>query len=351
MNFRVQSRALALAMTLVGSAVGLSACVTTDSGPTRHLVPIPAALQSAMAEKGMSPADPIFVRIFKKESELEVWKRDRTGQFALLKTFPMCRWSGQLGPKKREGDRQAPEGMYIVTPELMNPRSQFHLSFNLGYPNALEASQGYTGSALMVHGACTSAGCFAMTDNGVSEIYALAREAFSGGQKSFQVQALPFRMTPENMAKHRANPYIAFWRNLKEGVDHFDATKQPPRLAACGRRYVYNPAADTGSLTPGEACPTIKIDPAVQPLVAEKQKRDELRIAEIIKEGAPAASLAYADGGMHMSFRQILQTQGPAHLQSMTSGRVEVSRPADALADPYRPDTSSSTLTGSISPR
>jgi murein L,D-transpeptidase YafK len=299
-----------------------------------------------MAQKGMSPADPIFVRIFKKESELEVWKRDKSGQFALLKTFPMCRWSGQLGPKKREGDRQAPEGMYTVTPELMNPRSQFHLSFNLGYPNALEASQGYTGSALMVHGACTSAGCFAMTDNGVSEIYALAREAFSGGQKSFQVQALPFRMTPENMAKHRANPHIAFWRNLKEGVDHFDATKQPPRLAACGRRYVFNASAETGPLSPGEACPAVKVDPSVQPLVAEKQRQADLRIAAIINSGAPAATLTHIDGGMHTSFREILQRRGPAHLQAMTSGRVEISRPDAALADPYRPGAASLATAG-----
>ncbi len=202
MMFRRTSSPFRRSLAVATLAVGLASCVTTDSD-RRHLVPIPAALLSQMSDKGMSAGDPIFVRIFKKESELEVWKRDRSGQYALLKTYPMCRWSGQLGPKQREGDRQAPEGFYTVTPELMNPRSQFHLSFNLGYPNALERSQGFTGSALMVHGACTSAGCFAMTDDGVSEIYAMAREAFSSGQRSFQVQSLPFRMTPENMAIHR----------------------------------------------------------------------------------------------------------------------------------------------------
>ncbi|MGL4974103.1 MAG: L,D-transpeptidase family protein, partial [Bosea sp. (in: a-proteobacteria)] len=189
----------------MAAAVGLTAlvasgCVSTDISQ-RHMVPIPAQLVADMSGKGMSQSDPIMIRIFKKESELEVWKRDRSGKYALLKTYPMCRWSGQLGPKMREGDRQAPEGFYTVTPDLMNPRSQFHLSFNLGYPNPIERSQGFTGSALMVHGACTSSGCFAMTDDGVSEIYAIAREAFAGGQRSFQVQALPFRMTPENMAR------------------------------------------------------------------------------------------------------------------------------------------------------
>jgi murein L,D-transpeptidase YafK len=331
---------------MLSGIVALSGCVSVDSGSTRHLVPIPAALQAAMAEKGMTPSDPIFVRVFKKESEFEIWKRDKSGQFALLKTWPMCRWSGQLGPKKREGDRQAPEGIYTVTPDLMNPRSQYHLSFNLGYPNALEASQGFTGSALMVHGACTSAGCFAMTDAGMSEIYALAREAFSGGQKSFQVHSLPFRMTAENLARHRANPNMPFWRNLKEGTDHFEVTKLPPRVATCGQRYVFNQAADAGPFTPGEPCPALKVDGEILPLVAEKQRRDELRVAEIAKSGAPEAPLSHADGGMHASFRKILQAQGPAHLQAVTSGRVEISRPDAALADPFRSDTALSAIGG-----
>jgi murein L,D-transpeptidase YafK len=317
--------------------LAVSGCVTTDMG-ARHSVPIPAALLSEMTAKGMSPADPVMVRIFKKESELEVWKRDRTGQYALLKTYPMCRWSGQLGPKRREGDRQSPEGFYAVTPDLMNPRSQFHLSFNLGYPNALERSQGYSGTALMVHGACTSAGCFALTNDGVSEIYAMAREAFAGGQKSFQVQSLPFRMTPDNMARHRENANFAFWKNLKEGSDHFEATKQPPRLAACGRRYVFNAADGAGPFTPGAACPTYAIDPAVEQVVAQKRSTDDLVFAAAVKAGMPAMSFAHVDGGMHKSFRAMLATMGADRLQAITSGPVEISRPEAALADPFDPD-------------
>ena len=329
------------ALVLLLSGFALAGCVTTDPSQRHlgHLMPIPARLLAEMRGKGMTPADPILIRIFKKESELEVWKRDRSGQYALLKTWPMCRWSGQLGPKTREGDRQALEGFYTVTPDLMNPRSQFHLSFNLGYPNALERAQGSTGSALMVHGACTSSGCFAVTDNGVAEIYALAREAFAGGQRSFQVQALPFRMTPENMARHRGNRHFAFWRNLKEGSDHFEATLQPPRLAACGRRYVFNAADGAGPFTPGEACPSYQIDPSVRQAVADRQARDEARFAELVKAGTPAAALAYADGGMHVSFRSILRASGPERLQALTSGQAEVSRPEAALADPYDPAT------------
>lgn len=348
MKFHRTASRFRLSLAATALAVGLASCVTTD-GDRRHLVPIPAALVAEMSAKGMSPADPIFVRIFKKESELEVWKRDRTGQFALLKTYPMCRWSGQLGPKQREGDRQAPEGFYTVTPDLMNPRSQFHLSFNLGYPNALERSQGFSGSALMVHGACTSAGCFAMTDDGVSEIYAMAREAFTGGQKSFQVQSLPFRMTPENMAIHRSNRHFGFWKNLKEGSDHFEATKQPPKLASCGRRYVFNPAEGSGSFVPGEACPPYKADPAVAELVDRKRSADDQRFAEAVNAGLPAMSFAHVDGGMHKNFRAMLASMGADRLQAMTSGRVEISRPEAALADPFDPDRMPKALaTGSI---
>ncbi|PZR82969.1 MAG: hypothetical protein DI537_35630 [Stutzerimonas stutzeri] len=330
---------LHVAFALLLGTFALSGCVTGE-GDERHLQPLPARLISEMSGKGMSQSDPILVRIFKKESELEVWKRDRSGQYALLKTYPMCRWSGQLGPKKREGDRQAPEGFYAVTADLMNPRSQFHLSFNLGYPNSLEKSQGATGSALMVHGACTSSGCFAMTDEGVTEIYGLAREAFAGGQRSFQVQALPFRMTPENMARHRNNAHFAFWQNLKEGSDHFEATKQPPKLAVCGRRYVFNAKDGSASMTPGAPCPVIELDPQVQPLVSQRQDRDQARFAELVSAGAPAMSYAYLDGGMHTSFRAMLKNLGPERMQPMVAGKVEISRPDAALADPFAGDDS-----------
>lgn len=316
-------------------AACLAAGCVVGEGDDRHLQPLPARLVSEMSGKGMSQRDPILVRIFKKESELEVWKRDGSGRYALLKTYPMCRWSGKLGPKVREGDRQAPEGFYTVTRDLMNPRSQFYLSFNLGYPNALEQSLGYTGSALMVHGACTSAGCFAMTDDGVTEIFGLAREAFAGGQSSFQVQALPFRMTAENMARHRDDPNFAFWQNLKEGYDHFEATRRPPRIDFCGRRYVFDASAGSGTLTAGQACPKVEVAPDVQPLVSQRQDREKARFAELLASGTPAASYSYLDGGMHRTFRTMLRDLGPERMQPRVAGKVEISRPEAALADPY----------------
>ncbi|WP_173043000.1 murein L,D-transpeptidase family protein [Bosea sp. ANAM02] len=330
----------------------LSGCVVGEGGDNRHLQPLPARLVTEMSAKGMNQADPILIRIFKQESELEVWKRDRSGRYALLKTYPMCRWSGKLGPKKREGDRQAPEGFYAVTANLMNPRSQYYLSFDLGYPNALERSLGYTGSALMVHGACTSAGCFAMTDDGVTEIFGLAREAFAGGQRSFQVQALPFRMTAENMARHRTDPNFAFWQNLKEGYDHFEATRQPPSLAFCGRRYVFNPNDGAGPFEPGASCPPYELAPDVKPLVSQRLDREKSRLAELVASGAPAMSYAYLDGGMHSSFRKMLKDMGPERMQPLVAGRVEISQPEAALRDPFNGGSlSEPSATGSIGTR
>src|ERR1700685_3898817 len=156
--------------------------------------PVPPKLIAAMVEKDMDLQSPILVRLFKEEAELEVWKQDRSGRFALLKTYPICRWSGDLGPKVREGDRQAPAGFYNITPAPMNPQSAYYLSFNTGYPNAYDRSLGHTGSELMVHCDCSSRGCYAMTDEQIAESYSLGRESFFGGQKSFQFQAYAFRM-------------------------------------------------------------------------------------------------------------------------------------------------------------
>lgn len=198
-------------------AVLLSGCVQSLNGLGEASHDIPPKLLASMRAKGMKPESPVLIRIFKMESELEVWKVDSSGKYALLKTYPMCRWSGKLGPKTKTGDRQAPEGFYRVSTGGLNPKSQFYLSFNLGYPNRLEAALGYSGEALMVHGACSSSGCFALTDQGVGEIYAVVEKALKGGQGAFQVQAYPFRMTPQNLAAHRDDPNFGFWKNLKEG--------------------------------------------------------------------------------------------------------------------------------------
>jgi murein L,D-transpeptidase YafK len=211
-----------------------------------------------MKAKGMSRTSPVLVRVFKEEGVLEVWKQKATGRYDIVTTYPICQWSGRLGPKYIEGDRQAPEGFYTVRPAQMNPNSQFHLSFNMGFPNAFDRANGRTGQHLMVHGACSSAGCYSMSDDQVEEIYAFARDAFRGGQTDFQIQAFPFRLTPENMARYREDPNYKFWSNLKEGYDHFEITRLPPKVDVCERRYVFNAStADGKSFNPTGACPPL----------------------------------------------------------------------------------------------
>jgi murein L,D-transpeptidase YafK len=296
------------------------------SRSTRHLAPIPPATTAAMATKGMNASDPILIRSYKKESELEVWKKGRDGQYAILKTYPICRWSGQLGPKTREGDRQAPEGFYQVGPAQLNPNSSYYLSFDTGYPNAFDRSHGRSGSHLMVHGSCSSRGCFAMTDETIKEVYALAREALNGGQRSFQFQSYPFRMTAQNLARHRYNPHMPFWRNLKEGSDHFEVAKIEPRVSTCRGRYTFNAA---------EECTSGSSDPALAESVASKSRADEQEVAALIAKGTPAVKLVYEDGGQHTSFRDMVaSSDGERPLLASRSTRRslgDISRP-DALA-------------------
>lgn len=270
--------------------------------------PIPEKLVAEMQQKDMDPQSPMLVRLFKQEAELEVWKQDRSGQFALLKTYPICRWSGDLGPKVREGDRQAPEGFYNITPAQMNPQSAYYLSFNIGYPNAFDKALGRTGSQLMVHGDCSSRGCYAMTDEQISEIYTLGRESFFGGQRAFQVQAYPFRMTPVNMAKHRSNPNMPFWKMIKVGYDHFEVTHQEPKVEFCENKYVFDAAAPPNAsrapvFNASAKCPAYVIPDEIADAVREKEQRDEAKIAELIAKGTPVAQRhPEIDGGMNRVF-------------------------------------------------
>src|SRR5271169_6798606 len=250
--YRSLSRAL-IASAALAASVLLAGCDTDEISLATNAKanqPVSPKLIAAMVEKDMDLQSPILVRLFKEEAELEVWKQDRSGRFALLKTYPICRWSGDLGPKVREGDRQAPEGFYSITPAQMNANSAYYLSFNTGFPNAFDRALGRTGSELMVHGDCSSRGCYAMTDEQIAEIYSLGRESCFGGQKAFQFQAYPFHMTAVNMARHRNNPNMAFWRMIKEGNDHFEVTKHEPKVDVCDRHYVFDAAPPPKSSRP-----------------------------------------------------------------------------------------------------
>jgi murein L,D-transpeptidase YafK len=332
----------------------LAGCNTDDVAQVsaRALKPLPPALAAEIDKRNMPRESPILVRIFKEEAELEVWKQDAEGRFQKLKTYPICRWSGELGPKIKEGDRQAPEGFYNITPGQMNPNSNYYLAFNLGFPNAFDRANDRTGAFLMVHGDCSSAGCYAMTDEQIQEIYALGRDSFLGGQKSFQVQAYPFRMTPLNMAKHRNSPHMAFWRMIKEGNDHFEMTRQEPQVDVCEKRYVFDARTPANASTPvtfhpKDKCPVYEIPSEIASAVKEKHDKDERAFAEHVNRGVTTVAVRTGtDGGMHPAFLAKLNGNGSKlfDLQSLTSDVKAPSGPLPPNVNPPRapdPDTTS----------
>ena len=272
-----RARICAAAAALVG-ACALAGCggISSPMIPAAEQ-PLSKETMSMLGRKGMDTGAPIFVRIFKEESELEVWKARDDGRFYHFKTYPICNWSGNVGPKTALGDKQAPEGFYRVSDTQMNPNSQYYLAFNLGYPNAYDRSLQRTGDALMVHGKCKSVGCYAMTDALMEEIYSLAREALKGGQTSFEVHAFPFRMTEANMVRYQGNPNVPFWKTLKQGYDFFEKYRLPPTVAVCEKRYVVNvkmPA--NSSVRPDGTCPRFQ-RPVFEPFTP---KPFEQQIAE-----------------------------------------------------------------------
>jgi murein L,D-transpeptidase YafK len=262
-----------------------------------HLRPLPTDTMMLLGKKGMDVQAPMFVRIFKEESELELWKQRDDGHFYHFKTYPICNWSGDLGPKVRYGDRQAPEGFYTITREQMNPDSKYHLALNLGYPNAYDRAWKRNGDFLMIHGSCKSAGCYAMTDALIEEIYAIARESFIGGSDSFQVHAYPFRMTEQNMARFASHEAYPFWQIMKEGYDYFELTRKLPTVAVCNRRYVVNVAlrnGDPSRLDPEGACPAF-VKPKPDPF--RPKPGEQFAEQRIVVPGQKMRSLASVEDG------------------------------------------------------
>lgn len=281
---------LSAAAAALFAACVLAACSSAPPSLTAAQQPLGKETLALLARKGMDAQAPIFIRIFKEESELEVWKARDDGRFYHFKTYPICNWSGGLGPKLQQGDKQAPEGFYTIAKGQLNPNSQFHVAFNLGYPNAFDRSWGRTGDFIMVHGKCKSAGCYAMTDALIEEIYALAREAMAGGQESFQIHAYPFKMTEAKLAQHKSSQWHGFWQVLKQGYDHFEATRVPPNVAVCERKYVVNVRMPSTPLDPGGRCPVFE-RPEVQPFVPMDAKQQTVE-QHVVVPGQKTRTLA-----------------------------------------------------------
>jgi murein L,D-transpeptidase YafK len=316
-----------LTLILAGSGF-LAGCEESTLSPLeRSTAPLPPQTVAAMEALGSSKSAPVLIRAYKKEAELEIWKMKGDGHYAYLKSFPMCRWSGQLGPKVKEGDRQVPEGFYSITPARMNPNSAYYLSFDVGYPNAYDRALGHSGSSIMVHGVCSSAGCFSMTNGQIAEIYAIAREAFAGGQRAIQMQSYPFKMTAENLAKYRLDPNIDFWRQLKEGSDYFEVTKQDVAVGVCNKHYVFDATPAAGAhFDPVGPCPPLNRDEKTQRAVAEKQKNDDSKIAALAAQGVRPIHTVYVDGGQNPQF-----TSNVAELLSRPEALAQA--PVDVFLD------------------
>jgi murein L,D-transpeptidase YafK len=189
-----------------------------------------------LAAAGLALGAPVLIRIFKAESELEVWIRKRN-TYVRFATYPVCYWSGTLGPKLREGDRQTPEGFYTITGRELHHGDRWRRSLNVGYPNVFDRANGRSGSNILVHGGCNSVGCFAMTDAVNAEIYDLVSEALRNGAASVPLHVFPFRMTDANLAAAPAGRWSGFWSDLKLGYDAFERTRLPPNISVCGKRY------------------------------------------------------------------------------------------------------------------
>jgi murein L,D-transpeptidase YafK len=194
------------------------------------------SIAKLLKRKKLRRGMPIFIRVFKQSHELEVWMK-KGSRYRHLKTYPICYWSGQLGPKIYMGDRQSPEGFYSVSLRQLRPRSKYYKGFNLGFPNSYDRAHSRTGRHLMIHGECQSDGCYAMTNAGIHEIYTLAEAALRKGQRKFAVHVFPFRMTKAAMQHHRTNKWHEFWEDLKTGYDWFEQHRVPPRVSVISGEY------------------------------------------------------------------------------------------------------------------
>lgn len=221
-----------------GRSVSSRAPTTTTDRAAKAAARVRPALERDLAALGLRLGAPAYVRLFKDESELEVWLEGADARFVLFRRYPICTWSGALGPKQKQGDNQAPEGFYRVAAGQLNPASRYHLAFNLGYPNAYDRAHGRTGDFLMVHGNCVSIGCYAMGDAAIEEIYTLVAASLTGGQRAFEVHAFPFRLEDATLQARRDSPWHAFWRELQPAYAHFERTRRLPNVRVQGAHYV-----------------------------------------------------------------------------------------------------------------
>lgn len=239
-----------------------------------------------MAAAGMKSGSPMLIRVFKEESELEVWL-EKGERFELFETYPICHWSGTLGPKQREGDKQTPEGFYTITKRQLHHVGRWPRAMNLGFPNAYDRAHKRDGSYILMHGGCSSVGCFAMTNPVMSEIYGLAKAAITDGQRQLPVHVFPFRLTDSKLAAHTPSPWHGFWSTLQQGSKSFERTGRPPRISVCEGAYHVEDAQPKAVAAEEEAAGDRKRG-------GKKSRRDMMLGA--IRNGCPAPVVVTAEG-------------------------------------------------------
>jgi murein L,D-transpeptidase YafK len=243
----------------------------------RGELPLPGTPQLSktterLEKLGLKAGTPVLIRIFKESSELELWLlgNDRYVHFA---TYPICHWSGTLGPKLAEGDKQSPEGFYTITRRQIHHSGRWPRSLNLGFPNVLDRALLRTGSYILIHGGCSSVGCFAMTNAVISEVFGLVAMALQGGQRFVPVHIFPFRMTETNLKTHRTSEWIGFWRNLKKGYDSFQRNRLPPSISVCNGHYQVRDARGPlggENINPLDKKVALRMRPGIQAEIAER---------------------------------------------------------------------------------
>ena len=269
------------------------------------------SLKRRLADKDVTLGSPIMIRIFKSEGEFEVWAQKGT-RFELLATYPVCNWSGKLGPKLTEGDRQSPEGLYSIGASQLHRTGRWPRSLDIGYPNTYDKAHGRTGSFILVHGGCTTIGCFAMTDPIIQEIFTLSEAALVHGQERIQVHVFPFRMTKQNMDRHAQSQWTAFWANLKTAYDAFEQTRAPPEVRVCGNRYEIGETAAADEHCSENVSEASVLSPAVINAVRIARLR-KIRRARIAQRAARA--------------RQVRQAQRARHAGVSRAGRMALGGP------------------------
>ena len=229
-------------LSIIFLALTIAGCATTNSivDPRRGHAPQSTAIVSASQQAGTSATSPVLIRIFKQSKELELWRKNSSGKYILVKTYTICTYSGELGPKLKQGDYQSPEGFYTINNSSLNYNSIRFLSVNVGYPNTFDQSYNRSGGDIMIHGGCDSRGCFAVEDGPAQEIFTALRDSFKAGQKTAQIHIFPFRMTNWNMTSYKNNKHLLFWNQLKVGFDKFEANHKELKVSVIDKKYIIN---------------------------------------------------------------------------------------------------------------